>query len=302
MLREWIAFLDEFLRGHGAAAVAKAAVGIMSFSVLLGAVLGSAAIKSGALATTTLLMSAAGIALLHRLRTQSRELEQQKGLVAQYGKMLDEHVATYQIIDWDTTFVIDERGDAQERLRVRARAVSAELRFVRLVFGCGFPQPPRFRKRVRLSVRKILVDGTPGTSLSQTITWPRNGTMVVMIHFPEPPKQHDEVSFSIDIAWPGRCAPLVEGHPDEYRIKFAQPVQHVRYRIFVPPDTSTYSEPIGSEKCADRYRLTTTRTEEGREVVTFEAFDLPALHKVGARLELRKNTTDRAPVGVLSPA
>ena len=64
MLRETILFLEEFLHGHGASAVVKAAVGIMSFAVLLGAALGSTAVKSGALVTVVLLITIAGIALV----------------------------------------------------------------------------------------------------------------------------------------------------------------------------------------------------------------------------------------------
>jgi hypothetical protein len=299
MLREWVAFLDDFLRGHGAPAVAKAVVGIMSFAVLLGAVLGSTAIKSGALVAATLLMATAGVALLHVRRVERRELEEQKQLVSLYGRLLDKQAANYQVVDWDTTVVIDERGDARQRLHVRIRATSSELRFVRLLFGCGWDQPARFRHRVRLTVRNILTDGTPGTSLSQTVTWRRNGMMVAMIHFSTLPEQGNEVSFAVDLVWPGRCAPLVDGVPDEYRIRFTQPLQHVRYRIVVPPGASTYSEPI-SDRCFDDFRLTTTKTDDDRELITFEASGVPPSHTVGVRLELRDGTTRGVPASALA--
>ena len=72
MLREAILFLEEFLHGHGPPAVAKAVVGLMPFAVLLGAVLGSTAVKAGALVTALLVITAAGIALLTSRRTDRR--------------------------------------------------------------------------------------------------------------------------------------------------------------------------------------------------------------------------------------
>ena len=76
MLRETILFLEEFLHGHGPPAVAKAVVGLMSFAVLLGAVLGSTAIKAGALVTVIFVITAAGIGLVTRLRAARRELHE----------------------------------------------------------------------------------------------------------------------------------------------------------------------------------------------------------------------------------
>jgi hypothetical protein len=90
LLRETILFLEEFLRGHGPSAVTKAAVGLMPFAVLLGAVLGNAAIKAGALVTAMLLIVVMGIALLTRRTAERRELEDHRDLVAQYCKFIND--------------------------------------------------------------------------------------------------------------------------------------------------------------------------------------------------------------------
>src|SRR5262245_31029881 len=107
MLRELIEFLDDFLRRHGTHGAAKAALGLMSFAVLLGAVLGSTAVKSGALVTAILLLTAAGIALLAGRRADRRELEAHKRLVAHYGRLMDKRGPTYRIEDWEETITID---------------------------------------------------------------------------------------------------------------------------------------------------------------------------------------------------
>lgn len=262
----------------------------MSFAVLLGAVLGSTAIKSGSLVAAVLALTAGGIALLNHRKAERRELEQQKRLVSLYCKLLYRQAPTYELSDWDETFVIDERGDSHERVRVRARALCSDLRFIRLRFGCGWDQPTRFRKRARMSVRNILVDDSPGTALQQTTSWNVDGTLDVMIHFPEPPDAGSEVSFVVDLVWPGRCAPLIDQAPDAFSVAFKQRVAHVRYLIIAPPGASTYSEPIGQRECSSRYRLIVTTNDEGREHITFETFDLRPKHRVGVRLEIRDKT------------
>ena len=126
MLRETILFLEEFLRGRGAPAVARAVVGIMSFAVLLGAVLGSAAIKSGALVAAVLLITVAGIALVANNGAERRELEMQRELLSRYTNQLDKTRAGYQILEWKETVVIGDGGDAHTKLAIRLRPLGPD--------------------------------------------------------------------------------------------------------------------------------------------------------------------------------
>lgn len=293
MLRETILFLEEFLHGHGPPAVAKAAVGLMSFAVLLGAVFGSTAIKAGALVTAILVIVAAGIALLTRRRVERRELEVHKDLVSHYCRLLDTMRPSYEVIDWDKTAVIGERGDTHINLKVKLRATHDDFWFVRLRFGCGWPQPSRYRRRIRVTVRNVLVDGSPGTTLRTTVSWPRDGAMAAVAHFHTPPAVNSEVSFTVDLVWPKMCAPLLDGNPDEFGLMFWQSVNRATYRILPPKGTEVYVEPIGKTEEFRGFRLRRRTDESDRQVIIFRLSDPPIGHRAGVRLQLKE--TRRTP-------
>lgn len=286
MLRETILFLEEFLHGRGAPAVAKAVVGIMSFAVLLGAALGSTAIKSGALVAVVLLVTIAGIALVVNRRSDRRELATQQELLSRYCNQLDKTRPGYQILEWKETTVIGDRGDACTKVTVKLRPLGTDLLFVRLKFGCGWPQPAKYRRQVKMAVRNVLVDGSPGTTLHKTLSWPRDGTLAAVIHFHEPPLHDSEISFAVELDWPRQCLPLVEGSPDEFSLMFAQPVAHAVYRVVLPTGTDAYLEPIGP--LDEGYDLRKDQDDLNTRSITLELFDPPVRHRVGARLELRK--------------
>jgi hypothetical protein len=288
MLREAILFLEEFLRGHGPPAVAKAVVGLMSFAVLLGAVLGSTAIKSGALVAAILLVTVAGIALVANRGTERRDLEAQKMLVSRYCDHIDKIRPAYQIREWNEILIVGDRGDTYARMTVRIRTLQSNLLFIRLKLGCGWPQPARYRRKVALTVRSLLVDGSPGTTLHKTVSWPKDGTMTAIIHFHTPPPENSEISFSIDLEWPKRCLPLIEGSPDEFSIRCLQDVVHAVYRIVLPIGTDVYMEPIGeaSAEC----RMSRDQDHDGRQAITLELSNLPARHCVGVRMQLKQRS------------
>jgi len=121
----------------------------MSFAVLLGAVLGNAAIKSGALVAAVLLFTATGIALLADRRSDRRELENHRRLVWHYCKIKNDQDSAFHIIEWDDTLIIDERGDTHEKVRMRLQALRSDHWFISLGSGCGWPQPARFRRKVK---------------------------------------------------------------------------------------------------------------------------------------------------------
>ncbi len=263
-------------------------MGLMSFAVLLGAVLGSTAIKAGALVTAILLITAAGIALIAGRGAERRKLEEHKDLVSRYCRLLDEMQPSYEVLDWDKTAVIDERGDTHIKLKVKLRPTHENFWFVRLRFGCGWPQPGRYRHRVQLTVRNLLVDGSPGTTLRTTVSWPRDGAMAAIVHFHTPPVVNSEVSFIVDLAWPKMCAPLLDGAPDEFALQFWQPVSRATYRISLPKGTEAYVEPIGRTEAFSGFRLRRKADDSGRETIIFRLSGLPIRHRAGVRLQLRK--------------
>lgn len=75
MLRSFIAWLDGYLAGEDTPAVIKAIVGIMSFAVLLGTILGNDAVKSGLLVAVVFCLISVVVVLLGDRRSLYRDLE-----------------------------------------------------------------------------------------------------------------------------------------------------------------------------------------------------------------------------------
>jgi hypothetical protein len=296
MLREAIRFLEEYLRGHGPAAVVKAAVGLMSFAVLLGAVLGSTAIKAGALVTAILLIATAGIALLTQLKVERRELETLKNLVAEYSRIINTQESAFKFVDWDETVVIGDSGDTRSTTKIKVRTARDGVRFIRLRFGCGWPQPRRERRKVQITVRSLLADGSPGPTLPTTVLWPRAGAMAAIAHFHAPLAANSEVSFSVDLFWPKMCAPLMDGAPDEFALMFWEPIPRATYRVLLPEGAQAYFEPLGRTATFKSIRLRAKIDDGGREKITFRLSDLPIRHRAGMRLQLKD--VRRAPLAL----
>ncbi|MDX3658402.1 hypothetical protein PV646_13925 [Streptomyces sp. ID05-26A] len=260
----------------------------MSFAVLLGAVLGSTAVKAGALVTAVLLIVTAGITLLTYRNAERRELETLRELVAKYSMLISSGGPAFQVINWEETAVIGDRGDTHSKMKIKIRVTRTELRFIRLRFGCGWSQPRRDRRNIQITVRNLLIDGSPGTTLPTTVLWPRAGSMAAIAHFHTPLAANSEVSFTIDLVWPKRCAPLLDGAPDEFGLMFWEPTLRATYRVLLPKGTEAYVEPLGRTDAFKGIRLQRRVDDGGQEMIMFRLSDLPIRHRAGMRLQLKE--------------
>ncbi|MFJ6676505.1 hypothetical protein ACIQMJ_35835 [Actinosynnema sp. NPDC091369] len=288
MLKRFVQWLDDFLLDEGTWAVVKAAVGLLSFAVLLGAVLGNAAVEAGALVAAILVVLSLGLLLPADRRGVVREVEKLKDLVSRYSKIVaeDRH-PSYGIITWEAQVAVEPNGDARRQVTIRAKVLN-DLRVLRLIEGCGWPQPAKYRREVRVEVRKLLVGDLPGASLSTTVAWLQDGKLVLMVHFPEPPKVGSEITIAVEVVWPGMCSPLMrDREPDVFTVGFATPVVYARYKVTLPRGYDAYVEPVGFEEDANGFAAGPAKGEDGRPVFLFEGVDLPEHQKLGMRLQLK---------------
>ncbi|MEV8440154.1 hypothetical protein AB0425_22480 [Actinosynnema sp. NPDC051121] len=290
MLKRFVKWLDGLLVDEGSATVVKAVVGIMSFAVLLGAVLGNAAVKAGALVAAILLVLSAALLLLADRRELVREVESYRAIVSQLAQVASgDRNPAYRISDWDEFVAIEPNGDGRRRITIRAEVSSNDLWVVPLIQGCGWPQPAKFRNQVRVAVRRLLSGDAPGVSLTTTSTWVADGKSVLIIHFPEPLQSGTEITIAVEVFWPGMCAPLMRDQsPDKFTLRFATPVAHARYRVLLPRGFDAYSEPIGFESGNDDLVLGASVVGNGQPIFVFEGGDLPMRHDIGMRLELKR--------------
>ncbi|ONI91238.1 hypothetical protein ALI22I_09190 [Saccharothrix sp. ALI-22-I] len=292
MLKRFVQWLDDLLADEGVPAVVKAVLGIMSFAVLLGAVFGNTAVKAGALVTSILVVLSLGLILLADRRALVRQVEEHRNLVSRYSKIVaeDGH-SQYRIITWEEHATIEVNGDARKLVTIRAK-VLADLRVMRLVQGCGWAQPARYRREIGVEVRKLLVGDLPGASLSTTVAWLKDGQLVLMVHFPEPPRVDSEITIAVEFTWPGMCAPLMRDRvPDKFTLRFATPVGYARYKVVLPRGYDAYHEPIGFEEYENGFAAGPGKDESGQPVFLFEGFDLPEHQSLGMRLQLKGRGT-----------
>ena len=227
-------------------------------------------------------------------RSLRGELSLHKRLVSRYCKFIDELHPMYQVLTWEQVANIgNAQGDTREVLAFRARVLRSDLQLVRLVFGCGWHQPARYRRKVTIAVHNLQVGNTLGTSMEVTHSWLRDGKFDLIIHIPTPPRVDSEIRFLVVMDWPKKCAPLMsDAAVDNFGFRFIQQdVKYVSYRVILPPGYDAYQEPIGHDGHEDRFRIQHLITDDGRRQYFFEAFDLPILHRAGMRLQLKGKDT-----------
>ncbi len=296
MLRSFVAWLDQYLTGEGPSAVLRAVLGLLSFAALLGALLGSSAVKAGVIVAVLLAMLSAALLLVADRRSIRSELGVYRTLLSHYGRVIDQMHPAYQVISWDqTAYVVNDRGDTNEFATLRLRILSPGMYFVRLIFGCGWPQPPRCRRRVNLSVRNLLDDGIPGTTPKYTRSWLTDGKFDLMIHLQKPPREGSEIRLVVAMDWPGKCQPLMNRKIDDFGFNFVHSVEFVRYRIVLPLGREAYYEPIGFEPGDPSFRIDASLGDDGRSQYTFTGVDLQMRRTVGVRLEVKSEENAGSP-------
>jgi hypothetical protein len=288
MLRSFVAWLDKYLAGEGPSAVLRAVLGLLSFAALLGTLLGSVAVKTGATVAVLLALLSAALLLIADRRSTRGRLKAYQVLLSHYGRIFDEMHPTYDIVSWEqTAYVVSDRGDTKEYAILRVRVLRPDMHYVRLIFGCGWPQPKRYRQRVDVSVRNLLEGGVPGTTPRHTVSWLADGKFDMMIHFHKPPRAGSEIRFVVAVDWPGKCEPLMNEKTDDFSFTFLQRVEFVRYRIVLPAGQEAWYEPIGFETGDPSFRIDAGSGEDGRCQYVFYGVDVPVRANVGVRLELK---------------
>ncbi|CCH32148.1 hypothetical protein ABZ816_40360 [Actinosynnema sp. NPDC047251] len=285
--------LVRWFEGHvlrvGLIGLIEAALAVLSFGAVLSAVFGGPAAKTAAVVVAVLGVLATFAALVANRRRGEADRLRDRRLTARYCDLVHHAIgAPLHYLSWDDVTVIDSRGDAVETIAVRARVEADQAHFFRFRIGPAWDQPERQRTRVVCRVRTLVGGAARGPRCDTTETWLADGRLEVIAHLASPVKVGDELRLVIDLEWPGMCAPLVrEREPDDYFLRFARPADEARYVIVLPEGEDTYAEPIGFADGDRGYDLTVKPNDSGRVQVTLTAYDIPARHRFGVRLDLK---------------
>jgi hypothetical protein len=193
----------------------------------------------------------------------------------------------WRIDSWEESAKISKRGDVIGSIVVHAFTESDELHFCRLRIGANWPQPEKYRRRVKVIASSIEVDGAGGTRWDQTLNWLSDGRLEVLVHFKSAPlKKGDELVLRFEYEWPGKAVPLMKFHePDEFVIMMGRPLAYFSYQAELPPGTRIRYDSVGLKRGVDSFELSRTAGEPA--VVCLVAQDIEADRRIGVRLDLK---------------
>src|SRR6266498_2226637 len=164
MLKSFLAWLRDYVIHVGIIGLAEGVLGILAFGGLLSALLGNAAIKSGAI--VAVLLGVLGLYILliaSRVEPRSRS-ELERKLLARYTKLLRERQAhSWRITSWEESVVIAPNGDSREVITVKAIVECDLLDFFSIRTGPGWNQSEKIRRQVRVRLKTFELDGIGGT-------------------------------------------------------------------------------------------------------------------------------------------
>lgn len=288
MLRSFVAWLDGYLDGEEPSAIVKAVVGILGFAALLGALLGDAAIRTGAIVAVLLVLLAIMLLLLADRRRLRSEIKTNRVLLTRYCDFItDRPRPVVKVRSWEQVASIEPNGDTREVITVHG-VVQRKLYFLPLRFGAGWNQPDRYRRGVRVNVRSLRISGDRGTSWAVTSSWMTDGRLDVLSHLHSPLASGTEIHLEMEWFWPGKCIPLVrKREPDEFAFRFSNPIEVASYTVILPHRFDAYYDPIGFDHTNSGFTVETGRSQEGRNQFTLVAHNLPLQRRIGMRLELK---------------
>jgi hypothetical protein len=288
MLRSFVGWLDSYLAGEEPAAVVKAAIGLMSFAALLGVILGSTAIKLGALVTVLLVFLSIMLMLLRDRARLRRQLEDYARVVARYGDaILDQRKPAMRLVRLEHVAVVERNGDVKEFIRMRVVALKKELQFIPHIAGPVWHQSEAQLRKVKVEVRGLSVDGKRGTKWFVTKSL-REGKLRLQAHLNSPAPMGSEVFLEIVRDWPGKCVPLMRlRQPDWFTYDYTRPTDYLSYVVILPPGVDVYCEAIGFTQGAPGFSLEAMVNTEGCTQVTLIATNVPVDRRIGMLLEIK---------------
>lgn len=285
MLRRFLAWFEEYIADVGAMTLIGAVTGILAFGGTLSTIFGDTGLRAAAF--VAVIVSALGVltALATSRRQWKHRAEQDQRLLAHYCDILQSRFNYWRIRDWDETVVVDNHGNAHQYIVVRVVVESEDLDFFRARLGCRWKQPVKYRKRVKVKVRSLKVDGLGGTRLNTTTSWLYDGRLEILTHFSSSVEKNDQLNLAIEIDWPGKCQPLMTGQPDEFVMQFTQHIERATWTIVLPAGTQVSVDPVGLRTGEDSFDVRKRVNSAGDSEVRLSAHAIEPYRLFGMRLD-----------------
>jgi hypothetical protein len=236
--------------------------------------------------TAVMLAALSMVIVIARSRTQWRKrAERDQRLLGHYCDILQDRFSYWRIKDWDERVVVDAKGNARQYITVRVLVESDDVDFFRVRMGAHWKQPLKYRKKVKVWVRSLEVDGLGGTRSDITTSWLHDNRLEVLTHFSSPVEKNELINLTMEIEWPKKCAPLMSGKPDDFVMRFTRHIERTNWAIVLPAGTEVYMDPIGLKTGEDSYEVKQRVDGDGNTEVRLTAKDIEPYRRFGIRLD-----------------
>lgn len=282
--------LQDYILHAGVLGIVEGVLGVLAFGGLLSALLGSSAIKAGAIVAVMIAYFGLFVLLAANRVEWRRRTELDQRLLTRYCDALKQrHKHSWRYTSWDHVVTVDRNGDTHERIRISAVAESEFLDFLSFWEGPNGAWSERLRRKTIIKVRSVDVDALGGTRYDVTSSWISRNRLKVTVHLGEPARQGDSISMLAEIYWPKKCASFTDGHgAEEFVRQFGRPIDLIQYKIVLPFGYDVYCDPIGfclSDPKADQPVV--KKSASGQTEVWLTVRDVAPDRRVGVRLDLK---------------
>ncbi|WP_146175132.1 hypothetical protein [Umezawaea tangerina] len=282
-----MAWLQDYVIHTGVLGIVEAVLGLLAFGALLSALLGSAAIKAGAIVTVLFVILALFILLVANKVEWRRRADVPRRVLRNYCDSLESRGQQWRTKSWVEEVDVQANGDVRQRISLSVVAECEQLDFVTLTTGPNWDWPDRNKPKVRLKVRSFEMSDEGGTRFDYMSDWLERSRLKVIVYLHEPASMGSEVSFVVDLEWPAKCVPLMRGYdPDDFVLQFGKPVEEVKCVVVLPPGFRVCFDKLGLTT-ADDFTLKSFPTRSGQVETTLVVHNAPANRKFGMRLDLR---------------
>lgn len=292
MFKGFIAWLDSYISSEEPSSVVKAVVGLMTFAGLLGTIFGNQAVRAGAFVVVILLVVSVVLLLLSDRKRLNRAYDIHRYLLSRYCDFVTENSAEplVAIEKWQQHVYVQRNGDVREILVLKAVALREKVYFIRLKAGSRWDQPDKYRRGVKVIARSVTINGAPGPRWHVTTSWDSVQKMTSVLHLHQPVNRGERILFEVTRTWPAKNQPLMRhAQAEDFTLRTTSllEIQHVEYTIALPAGFDAVYELIGEGEPAVQLTADTEHDQEGRRVFVWRADKVPALTKVGVRIELK---------------
>jgi hypothetical protein len=285
MFRRFLAWLEEYVADTGVIALVGAATGILAFGGTMSTVFGATSFRAAAFVAAIVTVLGIFVTLAGSRRHWRRRAEQDQRLLARYCNILQDRFNYWRIKDWDEIVMVDAKGNARQRVTVRVLVESEDLDFFRIRMGCRWNQPVKYRRKVKVKVRSLEVDGLGGTRVDTTTSWLYDGRLEILTHFTSPLEKDEQLNLAIEVDWPKKCAPLMNHEPDEFVMQFTHHIERAAWTVILPTGTQVYVDQVGLKSGEDSFEVHKGVNSAGESEVRLVARAIEPYRQFGMRLD-----------------